>query len=210
LACGGKKRSLAPAEQSREDVAEARAAWTADAPALAAEDLVFVDECGIATNMARLYGRAARGRRARGAVPHGRWERLTVLGGLTLGGLTACMSLEGAADTEAMVAFVRQVLVPTLRPGQVVVLDNLSVHRDARVRQLIERAGCRLLFLPPYSPDLNPIEPAWSKLKALLRSVGARTTTALHDALAGVVDAITPDDARGYFHHCGYGRYATA
>lgn len=178
-------------------------------PAMRLSDLVFVDECGIATNMARLYGRAARGERARGAVPHGRWERLTVLGGLTLGGLTACMSLEGAADTEAMIAFVRQVLVPTLVPGQVVVLDNLSVHRAARVRVLIERAGCRLLFLPPYSPDMNPIEQAWSKLKALLRSVGARTTAALHDALAGVVDAITPDDARGYFHHCGYGRYAT-
>jgi transposase len=158
--------------------------------------------------MTRLYGRAARGQRASGAVPHGRWERLTVFGGLTRGGLTACMSLEGAADAAAMVAFVAQVLVPTLRPGQIVVLDNLSVHRDARVRRLIERAGCELRFLPAYSPDLNPIEPAWSKLKTLLRTAGARTTTALHDALAGVVDAITPDDARGYFQHCGYGRYA--
>jgi transposase len=205
---GGKKRSLAPAEQTRDDVAQARAAWQAAAPQLAAADLVFVDECGIATNMTRLYGRAARGQRAAGAVPHGRWERLTVFGGLTRGGLTACMSLEGAADTAAMVAFVEHVLVPTLRPGQIVVLDNLSVHRDARVRHLIERAGCELRFLPPYSPDLNPIEPAWSKLKTLLRTAGARTTAALHDALAGVVDAITPDDARGYFQHCGYGRYA--
>lgn len=146
--CGGKKRSLAPAEQTREDVAHARATWQATAPRLAPADLVFVDECGIATNLARLYGRAERGQRARGAVPHGRWERLTVLGGLTLAGLTACMSLEGAADTAAMVAFVEQVLVPTLRPGQIVVLDNLSAHRAARVRQLIEAAGCELRFLP--------------------------------------------------------------
>jgi transposase len=169
---------------------------------------VFVDESGVATNMARLYGRAEGGRRAAGAVPHGRWERLTILGALTLGGLAACMSVEGAADTPVMVAFVEHVLVPALRPGQVVVLDNLSVHRAACVRRLIEAAGCRLLFLPPYSPDLNPIEPAWSKLKALLRAAGARTTEALHAALAGVVDAITPDDACGYFRHCGYGRSA--
>ena len=189
-------------------MAAARAAWRQAAPALRPEDLVFLDECGIATNMARLYGRAARGRRAGGAVPHGRWERLTVVGGLTLGGLTACMSVEGAADADVMAAFVAHVLVPTLRPGQVVVLDNLSVHRAARVRRLVERAGCELRFLPAYSPDLNPIEPAWSKLKALLRTAGARTTAALHGALAGVVEAITPDDARGYFRHCGYGRSA--
>lgn len=178
-------------------------------PALRPEDLVFLDECGIATDMARRYGRAEGGRRAVGAVPHGRWTRLTVVGGLTLAGLTACMSIEGAADTAVMLAFVEHVLVPTLRPGQVVVLDNLSVHRDWRVRRLVEQAGCELRFLPAYSPDLNPIEPAWSKLKTLLRGAGARTTAALHDALAGVVEAITPDDARGYFHHCGYGRSAT-
>lgn len=189
-------------------MATARAAWRDDARALRGEDLVFVDESGVATNMARLYGRAPRGQRAGGAVPHGRWERLTILGGLTLDGLTACMSVEGAADTPVMLAFVEHVLVPALRPGQVVVLDNLSVHRAARVRRLIEAAGCTLRFLPPYSPDLNPIEPAWSKLKTLLRAAGARTTAALHDALAGVVDAITPDDARGYFRHCGYSRSA--
>ncbi len=165
---------------------------------------MFVDESGVATNMARLYGRAPRGARARGAVPHGRWERLTILGGLTLGGLTACLAVEGAADTAVMCAFVEHALAPTLRPGQAVVLDNLSVHRAARVRRLVERAGCRLLFLPPYSPDLNPIEQAWSKLKALLRSAGARTVDALHAALADVVDAVTPRDAAGYFRHAGY------
>jgi transposase len=185
-------------------VAAARAAWRLAAPALRPADLVFVDESGIATNLARAYGRAPGGERAPGAVPHGRWERLTILGGLSLAGLVACLAVEGAADTDVMVAFTRHVLVPALRPGQVVVLDNLSIHRAARVRRLIEAAGCRLVFLPPYSPDLNPIEPAWSKLKALLRGVGARTVAALHAALATLVDAITGGDAAGYFRHCGY------
>lgn len=187
-------------------MAAARVAWQAAAPTLAPEDLVFVDESGVATNMARLYGRAEGGRRAVGAAPHGPWERLTILGGLTLAGLTACLAVEGATDAPVMRAFVEHALVPTLRPGQVVVLDNLSAHKDGRVRELVEGAGCRLLFLPPYSPDFNPIEPAWSKLKALLRGVGARTGDALHAALRTLVDAITPSDAAGYFRHCGYGR----
>ncbi len=185
-------------------MAAARAAWQAAAPTLAAEDLIFVDESGVATNMVRAYGRALGGRRAVGAVPHGRWERLTILGGLSLAGLVACLAVEGATDTAVMSAFVEHALVPALRPGQTVILDNLSVHRAARVRRLIEAAGCRLLFLPPYSPDFNPIEPTWSKLKTLLRGAGARTTDALHAALTTLVDAITPSDARGYFRHCGY------
>jgi transposase len=114
------------------------------------------------------------------------------------------MSVEGAADTAAVVAFTAHVLAPVLRPGQVVVMDNLAPHKASRVRELIERAGCRLLFLPPYSPDFNPIEPAWSKLKALLRGLGARTTEALHAALTARVDAITAADARSFFRHCGY------
>jgi transposase len=111
---------------------------------------------------------------------------------------------EGAADTAAVVAFTAHVLVPALHPGQVVVMDNLSPHKAPRVRQLIERAGCRLLFLPPYSPDFDRIEPAWSKLKTLLRGVGARTSEALHTAPASLVDAITAADARGYVRHCRY------
>jgi transposase len=185
-------------------VAAARAAWREAAPTLAPEDLVFVDESGVATDMVRTHGRARRGERVRGAVPYGRWHRLTILGGLSLAGLVACMSVEGAADTPVVVAFTEHVLVPSLRPGQVVVMDNLAPHKAPRVRQLIERAGCRLLFLPPYSPDFNPIEPAWSKLKTLLRGAGARTTEALHAALSSLVDAITAADARGYFRHCGY------
>ena len=205
--CGGKKRSLGPAEQAREDVAAARVAWRAAAAQVASADWVFVDECGVATNLVRRYGRAEGGARAVGTAPYGRWERLTIFGALSLAGaLGACMAVEGAADTRATVAFVEQVLGPTLRPGQVVVMDNLAPHKAPRVRALIEAAGCTLLLLPPYSPDFNPIEQAWSKLKALLRAIGARTTEALHAALAAVIDRITTADTAGYFRHCGYAR----
>ncbi len=175
--------------------------------ALRPEDLVFIDESGIATNLVRLYGRAPKGERPVGQAPYGRWEQLTIFGGLSLGlGLGACMSVDGAADTLAVVAFVEHVLVPTLRPGQVVLMDNLSSHKAPQVRELIERAGCRLLLLPPYSPDFNPIEQAWSKLKTLLRSMGARTREALETALTHVLDALTTADAHSWFAHCGYAR----
>jgi transposase len=182
------------------------AAWQEARATVAPADWVFVDESGIATDMVRRYGRAPGGQRARGTAPYGRWDRLTIFGGLSLAGLVACMSIAGAADTPAVLAFTERVLVPVLRVGQVVVLDNLAPHRAGRVRELIERAGCRLLFLPPYSPDLNPIEPAWSKLETLLRGMGmgARTAEALHTALATLVDAIIASDARRYFRHCGY------
>ena len=168
------------------------------------EDLVFVDESGITTKLMRRYGRSPEGERAVGRVPAGQWRQLTLLGGLSLEGLIACMSIESAADTPVVVAFVREVLVPTLRPGQVVLLDNLAPHKAAEVRELIERAGCRLLLLPPYSPDLNPIEQAWSKLKALLRSAAARTKEALEEALTTAIDQITAADAHGWFAHAGY------
>jgi transposase len=197
-----------PAEQAREDVAAAREAWRAAAAAVPPERWVFVDECGVATNLVRRYGRAQGGARAPGAAPYGRWERLTIFGALSLGrALGACLAIEGAADTLATVAFVEHVLAPTLAPGQVVVMDNLSPHKAPRVRALIEAAGCTLLLLPPYSPDFNPIEQAWSKLKALLRALGARTTDALHAALTQVIDRITTTDAAGFFRHCGYARY---
>jgi transposase len=188
-------------------VVAARAAFRETAAALRPEDLVFVDESGIATNLVRRYGRAAKGERAVGQAPYGRWEQLTIFGGLSLAlGLGACMSVEGAADTLAVAAFVEHVLLPTLRPGQVVLMDNLSPHKAARVRELIEAAGCRLLLLPPYSPDFNPIEQAWSKLKTLLRGAGARTRAALEAALSHVLDAITAADAQSWFAHCGYAR----
>jgi transposase len=163
-----------------------------------------VDESGIATNMTRRYARARKGERALGRVPAGHWRQLTVLGGLSKEGLIACMSIEATTSREVFLAFVREVLVPELRPGQVVILDNLSSHKVQEVSALIEEAGCRLLHLPAYSPEFNPIELCWSKLKTLLRSAAARTKEALENALAAVIPEITAADAQGWFRHCGY------
>ena len=156
------------------------------------------------TALVRRYARAAGGRRALGRVPGGHWTQLTILGALSLAGLGACMTVDAPTDADVFTAYVRHLLVPTLRPGQVVVLDNLSAHRATAARVLIEGAGCRLLFLPPYSPDFNPIEQAWSKLKTLLCGAAARTREALEAALTTFLDAITAADAHGWFAHAGY------
>jgi transposase len=169
-----------------------------------AEDLVFLDESGVTTALVRRYARAEGGRRAVGRAPAGHWTQLTILSALSLAGLGATMTVDAATDTAVFVAYVRHVLLPTLRPGQVVVLDNLGAHKAAAARALIEAAGCRLLFLPPYSPDFNPIEPAWSKLKTLLRGAAARTRDALEAALKTFLDHVSAADARGWFRHAGY------
>jgi transposase len=150
--------------------------------------------------MVRLYARAPRKERAVGTAPAGSYERLTLLGGLSLQGIVASMSLKGSADADVVIAFTEHVLVP----GQIVCMDNLSAHKNPRVRALIEAVGCELRFLPRYSPDFNPIEQAWSKLKGLLRSAAARTKAALETALTELIDRITADDAHGFFQHCGY------
>lgn len=171
------------------------------------EDLVFIDETGIATDLVRRYGRAPEGERAVGHVPFGSYTHLTVLGALSLDGLLAPMSIRSATDTAVFYAYVDQVLVPELvekKPGAVVVLDNLSPHHAVAVRERLRSAGLRFVYLPPYSPDFNPIEQAWSKLKTLLRTAAARTREALESALAAALDQITAEDARGYFAHCGY------
>jgi transposase len=152
----------------------------------------------------RRYARAEGGRRALGRVPAGHWTQLTILGALSLAGLGACMTVNAPTDRDVFLAYVRHLLVPTLRPGQVVVLDNLNAHKTAPVRTLIEGAGCRLVFLPPYSPEFNPIEQAWSKLKTLLRGAAARTRDALDAALKTFLDRITAADARAWFTNCGY------
>jgi transposase len=163
-----------------------------------------VDECGTHIALTPVYGRAPRGERLHGAVPHRRGTNLTLLAALGPAGLGAAMTLDGAADTPAFVAYVRELLVPTLRPGQIVFLDNLSAHKDDAVRTLIEGAGCALRFLPPYSPDLTPIEQAFSKLKALLRRAGARTREALEPAIREALEAVSAADARAWFARCGY------
>lgn len=150
------------------------------------------------------YARAPRGERAPGVVPRNTGSNTTLVATLSLAGVGAAMTLEGAVDRLAFEAFVREVLAPTLVPGQVVVLDNLSVHQGAAIRAAIEAAGCALLFLPPYSPDFAPIEQAFAKLKAALRRAGARTREALEAAIAAALAAITVRDAAGWFAHCGY------
>lgn len=154
--------------------------------------------------MTRLRGRCPRGQRLRCGAPHGHWRTTTVIGAVRIDGTTACMAIEGATDTEVFRAFVGDVLLPTLRSGDIVVMDNLAPHKNEQTIALIEAAGASVLFLPPYSPDLNPIELMWSKVKAALRAMEARTQESLLDALALALDSISPDDARNWFAHCCY------
>ena len=185
-------------------MAARRAEWRAGQPALDPGRLVFLDETWAATNMARRYGRSPRGQRLVMPVPHGHWKTTTFVAALRADGLTAPTVVDGAMTGELFTAYVEQQLVPALRPGDVVVMDNLSSHKRAGVRRAIEAAGCRLAYLPPYSPDLNPIELAFSKLKALLRKAGRRTVEGLWDFLGQSLDAFAPDECRAYFRHCGY------
>lgn len=192
-------------------MAAARAAWHADPDAgvggISPERLVFLDECGVLTNMACLFGRAPRGQRARGTAPAGRWERVTVLGALGADGIVAAMSVEAATDAAVFLAYLDQVLLPKLRqarPDAVLLMDNLAAHKTPAVRALLDASGFGYRYLPPYSPDLNPIEPSWAKVKGKLRQVAARTADALHTALGPALDAITAKDAQGYFRNSGY------
>lgn len=173
--------------------------------AIAPERLIFLDESGVTTSMTRLYGRCEGGARIREGTPGGRWSVLTMLGALSLGGVKAMMTIEAATDGDIFRSFLEFVLCPKLEAGDVVVLDNLSAHKVAGVQELVQARGARLLYLPPYSPDLNPIEPAWSKLKTLLRAVKARTNQALEEAISTLLKQITAADAAAWFRHCGIG-----
>jgi transposase len=185
-------------------VKAAREAWFEAQQDLDPERLVFIDETGLNTKMARLRGRCRRGERLRMAVPHGHWRTTTFVAGLRLGGLDAPMLIDGAMNGDAFLAYVQRVLVPTLRPGDVVVLDNLNCHKSAAVRAAIEAAGAELRFLPPYSPDLNPIEFAFSKLKAHLRKAATRTKNALWSAVAAALDTFSPAECANLFTATGY------
>ena len=190
-------------------MAAARRAWRVETGGIAPERLVFLDECGVLTDMARLRGRSPRGQRACGTVPCGRWTRLTVLGALGTGGVVAAMAVEAATDGAVFRAWLERVLLPKLRrtkPDAVLVLDNLGAHKTPDVRELLDRSSFAYRYLPSYSPDLNPIEPAWAKVKSELRRVGARTAEALHRALGPALDSVTAQDASGFFRHAGYGR----
>jgi transposase len=165
---------------------------------------VFVDECGTHTSMTRRRARALRGQRARGAVPRNRGPVTTLIAGLSLTGLSPAMTVEGGTDTAVFATYLDHFLLPSLRPGQIVVVDNLGAHKPDRIRALVEAAGCRLLFLPAYSPDLSPIEEAFSKLKTLIRTAAARTRQALEAAITAALSAVTAADAAGWFAHAGY------
>lgn len=166
---------------------------------------MFLDESGATTEMTRRYGRAPGGERVGEATPQGHWHTVTMLAALTPRGLAAPMTIPEPTDGDIFLAYLEQVLCPCLRPGQVVILDNLAAHKVEGVQALIEKAGARLLYLPPYSPDFNPIEHAWSKIKQLLRSAKARSLEALEAAIAEALAAITADNASAWFAHCGYG-----
>jgi transposase len=168
------------------------------------EWVVFVDEMGVHTSLAPLYGYSRKGERLHLQVPRNRGTNTTLLASMTLGGMGETMAVEGSTNREVFDAYVEHVLAPTLEAGQVVIMDNLSAHKPARVRELIEKRGCELIYLPAYSPDFNPIEEAFAKLKGMLRQAEARTRDALVGVLGEVLSAISAQDARGYFEHAGY------
>lgn len=185
-------------------MAAGRAAWRERQPHLNAAQIVFIDETWATTNMARRYGRSPRGQRLVASVPHGHWKTTTFLAALRHDGLTAPCVLDGAINGAAFRAYVEQFLAPTLKPGDLVVMDNLSSHKVAGVREAIEACGASLLYLPPYSPDLNPIEHAFAKFKEHLRKAAARTVEALWDAIADAVRTFSPNECANYLADAGY------
>jgi transposase len=166
--------------------------------------LVFVDECGTHTSMTRRRARARRGVRARGTVPRNRGPVTTLLAGVSLAGMSPAMTIEGGTTAAVFATYLQRMLLPALRPGQVVVVDNVGAHKPQRMAELVAAAGCELVFLPAYSPDLSPVEEAFSKIKTRVKAAGARTHTALDAAIAAALTSVTPADAAGWFTHAGY------
>lgn len=197
------------AEQDRPDVVVRRRQWRADQPFLDPARLVFIDETATATNMARRRGRCRRGLRLVGKVPHGHWMTTTFVAGLRTTGLIAPFVIAGAMSGAVFRAYVRQILAPALSPGDLVIMDNLAAHKVAGIKDAIEATGARLIYLPPYSPDLNPIEQAFAKLKAMLRKAAERTVPALWDRIGSLIDAFSPQECRNYFNHAGYRHAST-
>ena len=193
------------AEQRRADIAPQRRLWQEKIAGVDPSRFVFLDETGAKTNMTRPYARTRKGERANAYAPQGHWHTTTLVAGLTLTGAIAPMVLDGAMDRLSFEAYVAQCLIPALPSGAIVILDNLSAHKSAAITQLIEKAGATLWYLPPYSPDYNPIEQMWSKVKAILKRVCARTHQTLGKAIALALDAVSPEDSQGFFRHCFVG-----
>ena len=195
----GEKKSLYATERDTEANHLRREVYVERLRGIDPERLVFLDESGVSTQMTRRYGRAKRGVRVSESTPEGNWKILTILGAMSVRGLIATMTVEAATDAEIFLAYLDHVLCPALRPGDVVVMDNLSSHKVTGVRERIEAVGAEALYLPPYSPDLNPIEKAWAKLKQQLRSAKARTKEALDQAIEQLIPTISPQDAKAWF-----------
>jgi transposase len=198
------KKSLRAAEQERADIAEARNEWRALQPDLNPENLVFIDETGAKTNLVRLFGRAPRGQRLVAPVPHGHWMTTTFVAALRHNEISAPCVFDGPMDGASFLTYVEHFLAPTLRQGDIVVMDNLASHKVAGVKEAIERAGATLRYLPAYSPDLNPIEQAFAKLKAALRKAAARTFDALIKAIADALASFTSQECANYLTNSGY------
>lgn len=193
-------------EQERPDIKAAREAWQREQKEWDARKLIFLDETGLNTKMGRLYGRSPVGERCFASVPHGHWNTSSFIAALRHDRISAPLLLDGPMNGEAFLAYIEQVLCPELTSGDMVICDNLSVHKVKGVREALERCGATLRYLPPYSPDLNPIEMAFSKLKAGLRQAAQRTLEGIQSATATVLDSFTPDHCRNFFSHAHYGR----
>lgn len=191
-------------EQERPDVKRKREQWEQCLPGLDLEKLVFLDESGINTAMARRYGRCLQSKRLVDSAPAGLWQSNTLLAAVRLDGVVAPMVLDGPVNGEVFASYIELSLVPELEAGDIVIMDNLPAHKNLRVTKAIEGAGCLLVYLPPYSPDFNPIENMWSKVKAWLRKAAARTFETVVEAVGEALLAVTTTDCQGYFSHCGY------
>jgi transposase len=198
------KKTVRASEHDRPDIAAARQQWQAAAPTWDPARLVFLDETGVTTNLLRRYGRGPRGDRVGDHAPLSRWQTSTFIAGLRITGLTAPGVIDGAMDGDSFLAYVEQILVPTLAPGDVVIADNLAAHHVEGVQQLIETVGATLRYLPPYSPDLNPIELCFAKLKTLVRAARCRSIETLWPLLGACVPRFAPTECHNYFRHCGY------
>ena len=200
FAVDAEKKTLEASERNEEE----RQEWRKKAKDLDVNKCRFIDETGSNVALTRRYARAPKGKRAIGSIPRNRGKNMTLISDLSLAGLGELFIIDGAANGDLFEAYVEHILVPTLHPGETVIMDNLSIHKKKKVQQLIEAQGCQVLFLPPYSPDFSPIEEAFSKVKAVLRGIGARTREALQEALEYACATITTSDALGWFRHCGY------
>jgi transposase len=198
------KKSLHATEQGRPDVVAARRRFIVRQPALDPKHLIFLDETSATTKMTRTHGRCLRGQRLLEPVPHGHWKTSTLVAGLCLTGITAPYVMDGAMTGDVFLQYIKQILAPTLTSGDIVVMDNVATHKVAGIREAIEARGATLLYLPPYSPDLNPIEKAFAKIKATLRKIGARTREALWQAIALAIDGFSSAECLNLFKSAGY------